>query len=163
VAIAAGRQGQLGSRARVAAFRTHAARLGLAEDPALVRVVAPSRETGQTVVRELLALPSPPTALLVAHNQITVGVLEALRAARIRIPDELSLIACDDVDATRLYAPPIDVVERDLLELGRASGRLLLERLADRDAAPRRVVLPTRLVVRESTTAPFVLSGARPS
>jgi LacI family transcriptional regulator, galactose operon repressor len=154
VALIAGNQGQLGSRARVLAYHSHAARQGLDLDPALLRTVEPSRVSGYDVAQSLAALDYPPTAVIVAHNQITVGVLEAFRDLGISIPGEISIVACDDVDVTRLHTPPIDVVSRDLLELGRAAGTLLLERLADRDAPPRRIVLPTQLVVRASTAPP---------
>jgi LacI family transcriptional regulator, galactose operon repressor len=157
VALVAGSQRQLGSRARVLAFRKHARRFGLDGDRRLVRRVEPTRENGNAAARGFLALTNPPTATLVAHNQITVGVIEALHELGVELPDELSLIACDDVDVTRLHTPPIDVVKRDLLELGRAAARLLLDRLSDRGAPPRMVVLPTELVVRASTAAPRVL------
>jgi LacI family transcriptional regulator len=157
VALVAGSQRQLGSRARVLAFRKHARRLGLDGDRQLVRRVEPTRENGNAAAREFLALTDPPTATLVAHNQITVGVIEALHDLGVELPDELSLIACDDVDVTRLHTPPIDVVKRDLLALGRAAARLLLDRLSDRGAPPRMVVLPTELVIRASTAAPRVL------
>ena len=160
VAMVAGSEGQLGSRARIVAFRRHARRLGLSIG-GLVRSSEPEPESGELAARELLALPDPPTGLMIGHNLLTVGVLEALSDLDVRLPGDLSVIACDDVDVTRLFSPPIDVIERDLLELGRASARLLLERLSDRDGAPRRVVLPTRLVTRGSTAAPRALTGAR--
>jgi LacI family transcriptional regulator len=161
VALIAGSEGQLGSRARIVAFRRHARRLGLSVAGGLVRSSEPERESGQRAARELLAAPDPPTALMIAHNLLTVGVLEALSDLGVRLPDDLSVVACDDVDVTRLFSPPIDVIERDLLELGETSARLLLERLADRDGPPRRVVLPTRLLVRESTAAPAALVALR--
>lgn len=161
VALVAGNQNQLGSRARAVAFQRHARRLSLSIDGTLLLADEASRETGNRFARELLALDAPPTAVVIGHNQLTVGVLEAVRELGVQIPGELSVIGCDDVDVTRLHSPPIDVVERDLLELGSASGRLLLERLADRDAPPRRVVLPTRLVCRESSAAPRVVAGAQ--
>jgi LacI family transcriptional regulator len=160
VALVAGSQHQLGSRARTVAFERHARRLSLSIDGTVLLAAEASRQTGHRFGQELLALADPPTAVVIAHNQLTVGVLEAFREHGVLIPRDLSVIGCDDVDATRLHSPPIDVVERDLLELGGASARLLLERLADRDAPPRRVVLPTRLVCRDSSAAPRVASGA---
>jgi len=154
VALVAGSEGQLGSRARVTAFRHHAHRLGLSECAGLIRSVEPEPEGGERAARELLALAQPPTALIIGHNLLAVGVLEALFGLGVRLPADLSVVACDDVDVTRLYSPRIDVIERDLPELGRASAQLLLERLADPDGPPRRVVLPTRLVARGSVAAP---------
>jgi LacI family transcriptional regulator len=153
VALVAGSQVQLGSRARVIAFRRHAARLGLVRDRRLVRTGELSRETGYLAARELLALPEPPTGLVAGNNQLTVGVLSALRDLGLRVPSDLSLVACDDVDLTRLHEPAIDVIDRDPLELGRAAAALLLERLADQGAPARQVVLPTAFLRRGSTGA----------
>jgi LacI family transcriptional regulator, galactose operon repressor len=160
VALLAGSQAQLGSRARVQAYRTHAGRRGLELGHELVRAVVPAVENGQLATREILTLDVPPTALIVGHNQLVVGALEAVRELGVRVPDELSLVACDDVDLTRLNDPPIDVVERDLVELGQCAAQLLLDRLADRDAPPRRVMLPVSLSVRGSSSAPAVYARA---
>jgi DNA-binding LacI/PurR family transcriptional regulator len=146
----------------VIAFRRHAARLGLVRDRRLVRTGELSRETGYLAARELLALPEPPTALVAGNNQLTVGVLSALHDLGLRVPADLSLVACDDVDLTRLHEPPIDVIDRDPLELGRAAAALLLERLADQAAPARRVVVPTTFLQRGSTGAPSsVVEGVR--
>lgn len=154
VALVAGSQGQHGSRARVLAYRRQVGRLGLERDRRLVRTGELSRETGYLAARDLLALEEPPTAIVAGNNQLTVGVLAALRDLGVRVPDDVSLVACDDVDLTRLHDPPIDVIERDPLELGRRAAELLLERLADPDSPPRRVELPTTFVRRGSTAAP---------
>ena len=103
----------------------------------------------------------PPTALMIGHNLLTVGVLEALSDLGVRLPGDLSVIACDDVDVTRLFSPPIDVIERDLLELGRALRGSCWSAWPTGTRAPRRVVLPTQLVTRGSTAAPRALTGAR--
>ncbi len=153
VALVAGSQAQLGSRARVAAFRSELTRLGLEPDPGLVRTGELSAETGAAALGELLRLECPPTALVAGNNQLTVGVLGALRARGLRVPGGLSLVACDDVDLTRLHTPPIDVIRRDPVELGRGAAALLLERLADPAAPPRRLVLPTEFERRSSSTA----------
>jgi DNA-binding LacI/PurR family transcriptional regulator len=71
-----------------------------------------------------------------------------------RVPDDVSLIACDDVDLTRLHEPAIDVIDRDPVEHGRAAARLLLQRLAEPGMPPKRVVLPVHLVLRRSSGPP---------
>jgi LacI family transcriptional regulator len=154
VGMIAGRQSQLGSRARVAAYRRVVPRLGLDRDRDLVVTGKLSRETGYLAARELLGLADPPTALIAGNNQLTVGVLQALHELDLRVPADLSLVACDDIDLARMHEPAIDVVDRDPEEHGRAAAELLLRRLADPDAPPRRVTLPTSFVVRASSDAP---------
>jgi LacI family transcriptional regulator, galactose operon repressor len=160
VGLVAGRLGQLGSRGRVEAFASVGRRLGLDGDPQLVVTGRLSRETGYRGARELLELREPPTALVAGNNQLTVGVVQALREAGVRLPTGLSLVACDDIDLTRMHEPPIDVIERDPEKHGRAAAELLLSRLDDPHAPPRRVVLPTSFVRRGSTDVPRVVVGA---
>jgi LacI family transcriptional regulator len=154
VALIAGSAGQLGSRARVRAYRRLAPRLGLERSPGLVVTGELSRETGYRAAYQLLDAPERPTAIVAGNNQLVVGVLTALRDLGMRVPDDVSLIACDDVDLTRLHEPPIDVIDRDPVEHGRAAAVLLLRRLADPGMPPKRVVLPVHLVLRRSSGPP---------
>lgn len=160
IALVAGNPSQFASRARVAAFRRLVASLGLERDGRLVVTGVHSHETGEEAARRLLALPEPPTAIVAGNNQLTAGVLEALRDLRVRIPDELSLVGTDDVELTRLHDPPIDVIDRDAVAHGREAADLLLARLADPGVPPRTVTLPARYVPR-GTSAPPRLGSSR--
>ena len=104
---------------------------------------------GRSGMAAMLDDPNPPTAVITAGNQLLSGALTEIRYRRISIPDELSLISCDDVALARLMVPPIAVVRRDTRELGRTAASLLLAQLRD-DEPPRTVVLPTEFVARES-------------
>jgi LacI family transcriptional regulator len=154
IGLIAGRPGQLGSRARITAYRRLAGRFGLDRDRALVETGELSHTTGYEGAQALLALDEPPTAIVAGNNQVTAGVLEALRDLSVRVPTDLSLIGTDDVYLTRLHDPPIDVIDRDLIAHGEAAARLLLQRLADSDTAPRTVTLPVCFTPRGSTAPP---------
>ena len=151
IALVAGSQAQRGSRERVRAFREAVGRL---LDERLVRTGELSRETGYLAAQELLALDYPPTALIAGNSQLFAGVLDPVRDRGLRVPDDLSLVVCDDTDLARLHDPPIDVIAREPLELGRAAAELVLARCADGAAPPRRVVLPTRFEARASSASP---------
>jgi LacI family transcriptional regulator len=151
VALVAGDPTQLGSRARIGAYRSAVRALGLARDRRLVVTGVLGRGTGEDAVRRLLELEDRPTAVVAGNNQLLAGALAALREHGLHAPDDISLVGADDLDLLRLHDPPIDVIDRDLLEHGRAAAEVLLERFADRNAPPRRVLLPTRFLVRGST------------
>jgi LacI family transcriptional regulator len=151
VALVAGGERQLGSRARIESFLAERPRLGLDEDERLLVTGELSPETGYFATIGLLALEKPPTALVAGNNQLVVGAVSALRDRGLRVPDDLSLVGCDDTDLTSLHDPPIDIVGRDLLELGRTAAELLLDRLLDPAAPSRRVTLPTTFVPRGSS------------
>lgn len=161
IALVAGNPSQYASRARVTAYRRAASALGLVRDRRLVVTGVHSRETGYAAAERLLALSAPPTAIVAGNNQLTAGVLEALRDLGRRIPGDVSLVGTDDVELTRLHDPPIDVIARDLVAHGREAALLLLGRLADLDGPLRRVVLPARYIPRGTSAPPRIGSGKR--
>ena len=104
---------------------------------------------------ELLALTPRPTALLCASDQLSLGALEAVAAAGLDVPGDISVIGYDDVPAAA--RADLTTVRQPLLEKGRQAGRLLLEHGTERE-----VILPVELVVR-GTTAPPALGRGRPT
>ncbi|MBI3972486.1 MAG: substrate-binding domain-containing protein [Chloroflexi bacterium] len=138
-------------RERRRAFDEMMRERGVEPDPALVRTGSLSAAFGVRETAALLDLPEPPTALLAGGNQLGTGALETIRRRGLRIPDDLSLVICDDIDAARLNDPPITVVARDVEALGRAAAELLLETMTGRrPSGGGRVELGTHLVVRAS-------------
>jgi DNA-binding LacI/PurR family transcriptional regulator len=59
-----------------------------------------------------------------------------------------------------MHVPPLDVIDRDPEQHGRETAELLLRRLEDTTAPPRRVLLPTSFIQRESSGIPAVAVGA---
>jgi LacI family transcriptional regulator len=147
-------------RERLAGYHESLERRGVPVDEALVRSGSLSTSFGARESASLLDLPRPPTALLAASNQLGVGALETIRRRRVRIPEDLSLVIGDELDAARLNMPPITVVARDMELLGRTAAEMLLEVLAQRRTpGTARVELATQLVVRSSCRA----IGSQPS
>ncbi len=110
-------------------------------------------EGGERAAAELLAQGRDLTAI-VCYNDITaIGVLRALRAARLRVPDDISVVGIDDIAAAAWVAPALTTVAQQKAEMG----RLAVERLASmfsapsHPPAPQTIRLPMALRVREST------------
>jgi len=93
----------------------------------------------------------PPTALLCCSDDTALAVLAALAARGLRVPADVSVVGIDDAPYAAYLTPRLTTVRLPYPEIGGAAGRLLLERLAAPDTAPRRVLLPETLVVRDST------------
>jgi LacI family transcriptional regulator len=108
---------------------------------------------GEQATRWLLELPHPPTAIIVGGNQLLLGSLRVISGRGIELGRDLSFVACDDVAVTELYQPPIAVVRRDNMALGRAAAELLLRRMRG-EAEPAELVLPTEFVPRRSCGPP---------
>ena len=65
-----------------------------------------------------------PTALVCGGTPILLGCLPVVHELGLIVPQDLSLICCDDVDLTRLYRPPITVVRRDMSAIGAMAATL---------------------------------------
>jgi LacI family transcriptional regulator len=117
-------------------------------DETIILAGSLSPEHGEAATIKLLSMVPRPTAIVCGANQALAGCLRALVQNGIRIPDDISLVTCDEVALSELHSPPIASVGRDTIELGRVSAELLLERLGG--AAPRTVLLPTTFVPHSS-------------
>jgi LacI family transcriptional regulator len=131
---------------RLHGYRDALAAAGQPFDPSLVRLGAHDADAAAAAVRDVLTIADPPTAIFTANNRITVGAIGVLRPEGPRA----ALVGFDDFELAESLATPTTVVAYDAEELGRKAAELLLLRLAGDQRPPQRVVLPTRLIERES-------------
>lgn len=149
-------------RERLAGYRAALA----AHDPELTGPVA--HYCGQeneldTIIRDWLALPKPPDAIFAINDSAALSVIQALRKAGARVPEDIAVVGFDDHYAAAHVSPPLTTVRQPFDALGETAAHLLLDRMTGRyKGAPRRVLLPTQLVVRDScgSAAPVVREAA---
>lgn len=142
------------SRERLDGFRDALAEAGIRFDPGLVAPGWNDRDSGLAAGRRLLALPDRPTAIVASNDLEAVGVLGAAREAGLRVPDDLSVVGFDDLPLARHTHPPLTTVHQPLAAMGRRAAEMLIGWVEGAEPVPSRVVLPTRLVVRESSGPP---------
>jgi DNA-binding LacI/PurR family transcriptional regulator len=94
------------------------------------------------------------TAIFAANDQMALGVLRALHERGRRVPEEVSVVGFDDIPDAAAYLPPLTTVHQDFAEVGRRCVRGLLEQIHDAPAEPGTVLVPTTLVIRDSTAPP---------
>ncbi len=151
-----GREARGGSDARPAKASGYLQALAEADippEPMLMVEGDYTREGGQAAMRQLLALDAPPTAVFAANDLMAIGALHAARAAGWRVPADVAIIGYDDIPEAAVTSPALTTVAVPKYEMGYAATELLLERFTAGEAgarAPRRVVLPYELVVRET-------------
>lgn len=117
-----------------------------------------TRDDGASAVRALLTGPDRPTAVLCFSDALAAGVLRAAEDAGLRVPEDLSVIGFDDVPLAGRLRPALTTVRQDAAEKGRLTAALLAATVARHRAGEppeiEHVVLPTELVVRDSTAPP---------
>lgn len=104
---------------------------------------------GETGTEQLLRMVPRPTAIIAGGNQLLAGCIRALIRNGIAIPNDMSLVTCDEVDLSELFSPPISSIGRDTDGLGRSAALLLLERLTGSTEA-NTVLMPTTYKPRPS-------------
>ncbi|WEK51484.1 MAG: LacI family DNA-binding transcriptional regulator [Candidatus Kaistia colombiensis] len=141
-------------RDRVTGFKRALEKAGVPIDEWLIRARTQSAERGMAETHDLLTGPNPPTAILAAGSDIFYGALKAVRLLGLSIPDDISFVGADDALLGELVYPPITVIDRDMVEVGRQAAGLLLDRLKGLDASPRRIMLGSDVLLRSSIAAP---------
>ncbi|WP_249714810.1 LacI family DNA-binding transcriptional regulator [Rhizomonospora bruguierae] len=136
---------------RLRGYRDALAAAGLPYEEELVRHADFREAGGYQAMASLLELACPPDAVFVANNLMAIGAVRCLVARGVRMPDELGMVAFDDIPWASLVRPTLTTVVQPTYELGRAAARLLADRLADPSRPPSTVTLPTELRVGESS------------
>lgn len=119
----------------------------------LIRIGSFSPEFAKQSVLDLLALRRPPTAIFASSDYITIGTIMALRAADVSVPEQMSLVAFDDVPMTELLQPPLTSIRQPIEALGRR-GFLALFALLNGEQPQMLTRLPVELISRGSVMAP---------
>jgi DNA-binding LacI/PurR family transcriptional regulator len=112
----------------------------------------------------LLDLPDRPTAILCFSDVIAYGVVQAALARGLAVPGDLSVVGFDDSPLAKRMRPALTTVRQDVAAKGHAAAAALTAAIAawrnGTAARTRRVLLPTELIVRDSTAKPASGKGA---
>jgi LacI family repressor for deo operon, udp, cdd, tsx, nupC, and nupG len=126
---------------------------GIVPDPALDVEEEFTVAGGERATAELLRHGTPPTAIFAACDEIAMGAMAALRQAGLKVPEDISVIGIDDHDLAGVVG--LTTVAQPAAEQGRLAADILLGPLTGGDyPGEETVILPTRLIVRESTAPP---------
>jgi len=106
-------------------------------------------ELGYLSAKSLLNRGEPLTAILAASDIVAQGVYSALRDCGLQVPQDVSVVGFDDIEAPFMH-PPLTTVRVFADEIGRELAEMLLNRITRPDLDPQRHVIPTRMVKRES-------------
>jgi DNA-binding LacI/PurR family transcriptional regulator len=147
IATVAGPQDMCAGIDRLAGYR---AEIRGSRRRSLVAIGEFTRESGTVAMRQLLEDDPKLDGVFVASDLMALGALRALAEAGRRVPDDVAVVGFDDFELARYADPPLTTVRQPIIELGRTLARQLLRLVAGEEIEPA-LVLPTSLVVREST------------
>jgi LacI family transcriptional regulator len=170
IAVLTGRRNVSTSVDRVAGCRRALAEAGLELPDELVHwggfLFGKSNQAdGHRMAQEMLEAPGArPTAVVCANNFIAFGAIRALREAGLRVPDDMSVVAFDDLPEEWVSEPFLTCAAQPAYEIGRQAASLLLDQVAgDHEPTGASVMLPFELRIRRSSAPPRVLAGGTPA
>jgi LacI family transcriptional regulator len=137
------------AQARLEGYRQILEETGIAFDPQLVVFGDYTEPSGVVALEALFARHAGFSAIIAANDQMAQGARLALYRRGVRVPDDLSIIGCDDLFGASYTTPPLTTVHIPAREMGHMAARGILSLLDDRPVVLEQVT-PT-LVVREST------------
>jgi DNA-binding LacI/PurR family transcriptional regulator len=138
-------------RTRLRAYRAALEAAGLAYHDDLVAPGDFSQSSGEEGMRALLVRRPDIDAVFCANDPMAAGALGVLRDAGRRVPEDVSVVGFDDSRIALSTHPRLTSVHQSPEAMGRAMVDVVLAAIAEPEAALGRRMLPTRLVVREST------------
>jgi LacI family transcriptional regulator len=106
---------------------------------------------GASVIEALLAAGEKlPRAIVCANDQTALGVVYVLRRHGIAVPDEVAVTGFDDIPMARHLHPRLTTVRQPIGELGETAFEVLFAMIGRQQPPDRDIVLPARLIRRES-------------
>jgi LacI family transcriptional regulator len=101
-------------------------------------------------------LPNEPDAVFVASDSMAMGALRALNETGKRVPAEVAVVGFDDMPQAATAGPPLTTVRQPIQRAGALAVEMLIDILENGVDPPRRIILPTELVIRESCGSQLV-------
>jgi len=111
------------------------------------------KKSGYEGMKYLLNMPSPPSAVFVANDNMALAAIKAIKERELKVPEHISIVGFDDIEAASQIDPSLTTVRQPLYKMGEEAAKLLFKLLNNKENKPKKNILDTQLVVRESCRA----------
>lgn len=108
-------------------------------------------EGGFNAMTEIIREQRLPSAIFACNDMIAIGVMEAIKAAGLSIPQDISVIGCDDIDQSKYYSPKLTTIKVKTDLMAKIACQNLFLAIENQEILNIQIILPTKLIVREST------------
>lgn len=136
---------------RLAGYREALEAAGLAANSSYERDGRWLSDGGYHAMEQLMSQLKPPTAVLIANYRMAIGALAWIKERGLSVPDDISLICFDDIEAFPLMRPAITALAQPVSAITNSICEMLFSRLEDPSLPPRAMTLECSLILRDST------------
>ena len=112
----------------------------------------PDRQNGFNSAKKIFSKNKNVTAVFAGNDAMAIGVLNYLKNNGYKVPQDVSLIGFDDVEADLMLNPPLTTIRVPKIEMGIEALKLLVNTLKNKKSISKKILVPVELIVRESTS-----------
>jgi LacI family transcriptional regulator len=109
-------------------------------------------EGGYKSAKKLLRMKRTPTAIFACNDLMAIGAICAIKEEGLSVPKDISVVGFDDIALASFFNPKLTTVIQPKYIMGKLAANMLIERIRNKEMAPRRKLLKTELIIRESTS-----------
>lgn len=102
------------------------------------------RVSGRVAMEALLGVHPFPTAIFAGNDKMAIGALQVAKEKGLRVPQDVTIVGFDGIEAVKYTDPPLPTVEQPLGEVGKIAATILMEQIKGGEV--KKVVLPCRLI-----------------
>jgi LacI family transcriptional regulator len=129
---------------------------GLNANEALIRIVSgQSPIHGYRALQDLQETGESFDAVFCGNDMLAIGAIKAMQDSGLRVPEDAAVVGYDDIQTASLFKPALTTVRQPISDIGKELIGLLLQAMEQEqeNRTPRKIVVPTQLIVRESCGA----------
>jgi len=135
---------------RIRGFQKALDERGIELQPEYIHEGVFSQESGYICAMRLLRLVPRPTAIFAANDLMAIGALAAVKALKLKCPQDVSIIGFDGLGLTEITEPALTSIIQPSYQLGSTAARLLLNRIGGDTSPAQHIVLKTELAMKDS-------------
>jgi LacI family transcriptional regulator len=124
---------------------------GIPFDESLININKLTGDDGVPAVKQLMSLLNPPDAIFCGNDTTALSVMIYLRDKGIRIPEEVGIVGFSNEPFSKFVSPSISTIAQPGFEMGQKAAEMIIRKIENKDRTYRTIVLPTELIIRESS------------
>src|SRR5699024_5730566 len=108
-------------------------------------------DSGIEAAQQLLSMDKKPTAIFVASDEMALGVIHGVQDAGLSIPDDIEVVGFNNTRISTMVRPTLSTVVQPMYDIGAVAMRLLTKYMNKEEIDEKNVILPHRIIKRDST------------
>jgi len=120
-------------------------------EPVIIEIPIITRTCAREYISDYITSNGCPDAIFCSSDDLAIGVYHGLRQLGLKIPDDVAIAGCDDLEEVKYFDVPVSSIEQPVEEMCRIAWQFLQNRIKDRSLSLQTATLPAKYIRRESS------------